>query len=188
MPKKSNSKAPKHRGKSSSQVEPSVRRRKVDLAGKKGKELAQPSVTVAASAEAPTGAPKGAVRDGRLPPVGTSLVKRDRRGAARCECVVEDGGIRYSGVLYPSLSAAASAAAKDLGLKMQVNGFTFWGIVKPNRPALRPAERLRRLGERYEEQAREVISAQPDGLDPGVRDEIEKHAALVQRIIANRAA
>lgn len=40
----------------------------------------------------------------------------DRHGSVRCECTVEDGGVRYAGKVYRSLSAAAMAAAKDLGL------------------------------------------------------------------------
>jgi hypothetical protein len=44
--------------------------------------------------------------DPRLPAPGTLLQKRDRHGAVRCECTVEDGGIRYAGKVYRSLSAA----------------------------------------------------------------------------------
>ena len=54
--------------------------------------------------------------DPRLPAPGTVLEKRDRHGAVRCECTVEEGGIRYAGKVYRSLSSAAMAAAKDLGL------------------------------------------------------------------------
>jgi hypothetical protein len=66
-------------------------------------------------------------RDERLPPVGTILVKRDRDGRPRCECTVEEGGVRYAGKVHGSLSGAASAAAADLGIKGRVNGFVFWG-------------------------------------------------------------
>src|SRR5687767_5410868 len=57
------------------------------------------------------------VRDQRLPAPGTTLVKRDRDGRARCECQVEEGGFRYRGTLHRSLSGAASAAAEYLGIK-----------------------------------------------------------------------
>ena len=82
--------------------------------------------------------------DPRLPALGTMLQKRDRHGAVRCECTVEDGGIRYAGKVYRSLSAAAMAAAKDLGLTNKTqNGFTFWGLSKPPR---RPSDPLVALG------------------------------------------
>ena len=54
--------------------------------------------------------------ESRLPPPGTVIQKLDRYGAIRCECAVEEAGIRYHGNLYRSLSGAAMAAAKDLGL------------------------------------------------------------------------
>jgi hypothetical protein len=45
-----------------------------------------------------------------------ALDSLDRReGKVRCECTVENGGFRYAGKLYDSLSGAAVTAAKDLG-------------------------------------------------------------------------
>jgi hypothetical protein len=38
--------------------------------------------------------------DERLPPVGTVLRRVDRPGNVRCECTIEEGGIRYNGTLY----------------------------------------------------------------------------------------
>ncbi|MEO7729618.1 MAG: hypothetical protein ABIY55_01495, partial [Kofleriaceae bacterium] len=68
----------------------------------------------------------------RLPPPGTVIEKKDRYGNVRCKCTVEATGIRYNRQEYRSLSAAAMAAAKDLGLKNKTqNGFTFWGLSKP---------------------------------------------------------
>ncbi len=66
------------------------------------------SIAVAAAAPAVAHAP-----DAHLPAPGTLLQKRDRHGAVRCECTVEEGGIRHAGHFYRSLSAAAMAAAKD---------------------------------------------------------------------------
>jgi len=63
--------------------------------------------------------------DPRLPAPGTLLQKRDRHGAVRCECTVEEGGIRYAGKVYRSLSAAAMAAVKDLGLNNKTQNL--WG-------------------------------------------------------------
>jgi hypothetical protein len=52
-------------------------------------------------------------QDPRLPSPGIVLEKRDRHGAVRCQCKVEEGGIRYAGTVYRSISSAAIAAAKD---------------------------------------------------------------------------
>ena len=80
-------------------------------------------------------------RDPRLPAPGTVLQKKDRQGVARCECTVEEDGIRFKGTLYRSLSAAAMAASKDLGLGGQAqNGFLFWGLVRQKSRARRNAE------------------------------------------------
>jgi len=69
------------------------------------------------------------MQDPRVPPPGTVLQKRDRQGAVRCECTVETDGVRYRDALFPSLSAAAMAAARDLGLGSKTqNGFAFWGL------------------------------------------------------------
>jgi hypothetical protein len=86
----------------------------------------------------------------RLPAPGTLLQKRDRHGAVRCECTVEADGIRYAGKIYKSLSAAAMAAAKDLGLTNKTqNGFVFWGLSKPPRAARDPMVGLERAWEGY---------------------------------------
>jgi hypothetical protein len=88
--------------------------------------------------------------DPRLPAPGTLLQKRDRHGAVRCECTIEADGIRYAGKVYRSLSAAAMAAAKDLGLNNKTqNGFMFWGLSKPPRAQRDPLAALERAWERY---------------------------------------
>jgi hypothetical protein len=88
--------------------------------------------------------------DPRLPAPGTLLQKCDRHGAVRCECTVEADGIRYAGKIYKSLSAAAMAAAKELGLTNKTqNGFVFWGLSKPPRAARDPMVGLERAWERY---------------------------------------
>jgi len=97
-------------------------------------------------------APREKVRDPRLPEPGTVLRKLDRKGNVRCECTVEADGIRYNGTLYRSLSAAAMAAAKDLGLggKTQ-NGFSYWGLSKPPRKGVDPVASLDKAWQRYRE-------------------------------------
>ena len=113
-----------------------------------------------ASTESPkelaTAAP---TRDGRLPPVGTVLQKRDRFGKVRCQCVIEEEGVRYDKTLFRSLSAAATAAAKDLDVKGNQNGYVFWGLSKPGRPGEDPIERLERTWVRYAETARALLAA-----------------------------
>jgi hypothetical protein len=123
--------------------------------------------------------------DPRLPAAGTVLQKRDRHGAVRCECTVEDGGgIRYAGKVYRSLSSAAMAAAKDLGLggKTQ-NGFTFWGLSKPPRRESDPLAALDRAWERYHGNVEALVKE-------GVTDEnrskvvstIRKHAQVIESL------
>ena len=71
------------------------------------------------------------VMDARLPAVGTVIAKRDRHGKVRCKCQVVKGGIRYNGTVYRSVSAAALAAASDLGLESPTqNGYVFWALDK----------------------------------------------------------
>lgn len=103
--------------------------------------------------------------DTRLPAPGALLQKRDRHGSVRCECMVESDGIRYSGKVYKSLSAAAVAAAKDLGLTNKTqNGFIFWGLSRPPR---RSGDLLVGLGRAWERYFRIVEAL----LKEGVTDE-----------------
>jgi len=120
--------------------------------------------------------------DSRLPAPGTVLQKRDRHGSVRCECTIEEGGIRYAGKVYRSLSSAAMAAAKDLGLTNKTqNGFVFWGLSKPPRPARDPLAALERAWERYRGSVEAVVK-------DGVTDEnrakvlttIKKHAQTIE--------
>ena len=100
--------------------------------------------------------------DPRMPPLGTVLQKRDRHGNVRCECTVEADGIRYAGTLHRSLSGAAMAAARNLGLTNKTqNGWVFWGVTKVPRPAGDPLESLARAWERYRERA--AAAAKIDG-------------------------
>lgn len=122
--------------------------------------------------------------DTRLPAPGTLLQKRDRHGAVRCECTVEEGGIRYAGKVYRSLSSAAMAAAKDLGLNNKTqNGFTFWGLSKPPRRPSDPLEALERAWERYHGNVTALVK-------DGVTDEnrakvlttIKKHVQTIESL------
>ena len=122
--------------------------------------------------------------DPRLPAVGATIEKRDRHGAVRCKCTVEEAGVRYAGKVYPSLSGAAMAAAKDLGLKNKTqNGYIFWGLVKPPRPASDPIQALERAWERYRDRAEALVK---DGVTEenrsGVADAIGKHTQLIEEL------
>jgi hypothetical protein len=121
----------------------------------------------------------------RLPPVGTVIEKRDRRGAVRCACEVTEKGVRYRGTLYTSLSAAAVAAAKDLGLAAKaINGFTFWGLAKPARPAADPLAALERAWDRYAsrvESALEGAKASEEGREP-VLSALQRHGRVLKNL------
>src|SRR5207248_2386410 len=89
-----------------------------------------------AAAPAPEESKTPKARDVRLPEVGTVIQKRDRKGELRSECKVVDGGIEYKGTVYKSLSSAALAASKDLGLGAStLDGWSWWGLkTRPAQP------------------------------------------------------
>jgi hypothetical protein len=120
--------------------------------------------------------------DPRLPPPGTLLQKRDRHGAVRCECTVEAGGFRYAGEVYRSLSAAAMAAAKDLGLQNKTqNGWAFWLITKPSRRPSDPLAALEKVWERYHGNIEALVK---QGVTEENRSQvaaaISKHAQVIE--------
>jgi hypothetical protein len=124
--------------------------------------------------------------DARLPAPGTLLQKRDRHGALRCECTVEADGIRYAGKSYKSLSAAAMAAARDLGLTNKTqNGFVFWGLSKPPRKAGDPLVALERAWERYQGQ---VLALLKGGVTDDNRVEVAATIAGHVQAIENMRA
>jgi len=126
-----------------------------------------------------------AASDTRLPPVGTVIQKRDRHGAVRCECEVTAEGIRYQGELYRSLSAAAVAAAKELGLAAKaINGFTFWGLAKPARSAADPLAALERAWDRYASKVESVLEGakgSEEGREP-VLGALQRHARVLKNL------
>lgn len=95
-------------------------------------------------------------RDPRLPEIGTILSKTNRAGK-KVTCTVTALGACYKGSEFKSLSAAAVAAAKDLGISGSQNGYIFWGLVKP-RPAIKdPVEALTKAWGRYEATLRAIV-------------------------------
>jgi hypothetical protein len=132
---------------------------------------------------------KALALDPRLPAVGSTIEKRDRHGAIRCKCTVEEGGVRYSGKMYTSLSGAAMAAARDLGLKNTTqNGFIFWGLVKPPRPASDPIQALERAWERYRDRAEALVK---EGVTEENRSRVAasigKHTQLIEKLGGSQA-
>jgi hypothetical protein len=123
----------------------------------KGKKVEQPEVKKAAQ---PTAEPRE--RDPRLPPVGTTLTKRDRAGNIRCECLITATGFEYKGTEYRSLSGAAMAAAKDLGVKGAINGWLWFGLAKPSARIADPAEVLASAWDRFHERASRAFDAAKD--------------------------
>lgn len=137
------------------------------------------SVTSTAS-EKP--AATAATSDSRMPAIGTVLQKQDRQGTLRCECEVVEGGVRYGGAVYRSLSSAAVAAAKDLGLAAKaLNGFTFWGVTKPARAARDPLAALQRAWDRYQSTVESAVelAKKGDHRDP-VLTTLLRHVRVLQ--------
>ncbi len=99
-------------------------------------------------------------RDARLPPPGTVLKKLDRSGAVRCECKVTEAGVVYKGETFRSLSGAAMAAAKDLGINGSQNGFLFWGLIKQRAPLHDPVEALQAAWDRYHERVKAIAAGE----------------------------
>ncbi len=147
-------------------------------------KAAQPEAQETASKAAPVAPAAPRTPDPRLPAPGTLLQKLDRHGAVRCECTVEADGIRYAGKLYKSLSAAAMAAAKELGLTNRTqNGFVFWGLSKPPRAARDPLAAVNRAWERYHGNVEALVK---DGVTDENRTQvvaaIRKHAELIETL------
>jgi hypothetical protein len=109
-------------------------------------------------------------------------LKKDRQGTIRCECTVEQEGIRYQGMLYRSLSAAAMAASKDMGLGGRAqNGYLFWGVIKQPPRESDPVAALERAWERYEYRAKGIMAAGlNDETKAKVQSTVRKHAAALE--------
>ncbi|HJU21233.1 MAG TPA: hypothetical protein VJ891_01875 [Casimicrobiaceae bacterium] len=100
--------------------------------------------------------------DATLPEIGTLIQKRDRKGLVRAECKVVEGGIEYKGTTYGSLSAAALAASKDLGLGAKtLDGWAWWGLkTRESSPAKKDlGETLERAFSKYRERVASLIKA-----------------------------
>ena len=98
---------------------------------------------------------------------------------------MEDGGIRYRGKMYSSLSAAAVAAAKDLGLASKaLNGNVFWGLSKPGGTGSDPISAMERAWARYTDVVQYAASGNA-GVDRGkLRTLIGKHVETLSALSA----
>jgi hypothetical protein len=122
-------------------------------------------------------------RDPRLPPVGTVLRKVDRHGATRCEATVEADGFRYDGTLYKSLSGAAMAAAKDLGVAGAQNGFVFWSLVKPAARVSDPVTALENAWDRFHAKATGLFaSASDEAVRAKLQAAVAGHAKKLEQL------
>lgn len=111
--------------------------------------------------------------------IGTMLRKLDRDGNVRCECTVEEGGYRYGKTLFRSLSAAAAAAAKDLGLAgKSFNGYVFWGLKQPGRK--NTLERLEHFFRRYSDVATQLARDPEQKSD--CLENLRKHISQLQTV------
>jgi len=126
-------------------------------------------------------------RDERLPPPGTVLRRVDRHGNVRCECTVEEHGIRYAGTMYKTLSAAAIAAAKDLGFQSaSQNGFLFWQLAKPARPegsTRSTLDGLERAWKRYHEHAQAAARSSDGEARAKVYETLHTHLNVLFAIV-----
>jgi len=148
-------------------------------------DAAQGELEAEGAEDAELAAPRGGV-DPRLPPVGTVITKLDRHGVERARCQMVEGGIEYRGTVYRSISAAAMAAAKDLGLggKTQ-DGFAFWKLKKaaPRHDAPSVAEALAKAWERYRERAAESVKAASSEDPPAALDTIHQHIDELKKLV-----
>jgi len=83
--------------------------------------------------------------------------------------------------LYRSLSAAAMAASKDMGLGGRAqNGYLFWGLIKQPGREKDPVAALDRAWERYEARAKGILaSSLADETKAKVLSTVRKHAAAL---------
>jgi hypothetical protein len=191
---KKTSKSAKTSTKSTAKAQPKAQPKKAAAGnGKPVTKKAAPEKQAAAPDTAASPQPKTAAkatkaapraRDSRLPAPGTVLQKKDRQGEVRCECTVEAEGIRYQGTLYRSLSAAAMAASKDMGLGGRAqNGYLFWNIIRQPAREKDPVAALERAWERYESRAKVIVAAGlSDETKAKVLSTVRKHVAALESL------
>jgi hypothetical protein len=125
-------------------------------------------------------------RDPRSPAPGTVIRKLDRRGAVRYECTVLEEGISCKDTTFRSLSGAAMAAPKDVGLSSSANGFLFWGAIKQPVCEADPIASLEKAWERFRERAHDgVAGAKNDDARARLKDAIAPQSSALAEITAH---
>lgn len=80
--------------------------------------------------------------------------------------------------MYGSLSGAAAAAAKDLGLSgKSFNGYVFWGLAKPGRATA--LDRLEHLWNRYSSAAVALLKGAEK---TSALDHVKQHQAQMKAV------
>jgi hypothetical protein len=72
---------------------------------------------------------------------------------------VTEDGILYKGQTFRSLSGAAKAAAKDLGISGCQNGYLFWGLIRQQPRITDPVEALEAAWKRYHERVKAITGS-----------------------------
>ena len=130
-------------------------------------------------------------RDPRLPAVGTVIVKKDRHGTERVRCTIVEGGVEYAGTIYKSISSAAMAAAKDLGLASKTqDGYAFWGLKKATTRTTSkkdPVEGLQKAWDRYCERAAAAVKDAAGEDRPKVQGALQQHLTALNEFAAQVA-
>lgn len=130
-------------------------------------------------------------RDPRLPPVGTVIIKRDRQGNERARCTIVDDGVEYGGTSYRSISAAAMAAARDLGLASKTqDGYAFFGLKKgaPRAAKKDAVGSLEKAWERYRDRVAVAAQIADDTERARVREAIHQHATTLLALVDGATA
>jgi hypothetical protein len=130
-------------------------------------------------------------RDPRLPAVGTVIAKKDRQGNERARCTIVHDGVEYRGTTYRSISAAAMAAAKDLGLASKTqDGYAFFGLKKGSPRAARKdaVGSLEKAWERYRERVAVAAQIADDAERARVREAIHQHVTALLALAGEAAA
>jgi hypothetical protein len=152
---------------------------------------AKPAPTpVDAPATRSTDAAPTSPTDARMPSVGTVIQKRDRAGAVRCECTVIDGGVEYAGARYTSVSAAAVAASKDLGLTAKtLDGWAWWGLKARTATAANRSsvDVLTRAFEKYRERVAALLRSADAQGRPKLEEVLRSHASTLNELATSTA-
>ena len=158
------------------------------------REMDAPASHEAAPSTVETSKPKNAAqakpeasstkaRDPRIPPPGSVLSRTDRHGTVRCQATVLEDGINYDGKFFKSVSAAAKAAADDLGLKNKTqDGYAFWHLKTLERTATNKTAKLEKAWTRFVSIANEMVAGSTNDTKSAVHSAIDTKAVALLAI------